>query len=59
MSLLTQLSVDLLLDVFKLNIILLDVDVAVSEQSAHLLHISWSDHVVAMGSGHGLGQSYE
>jgi len=59
LSLLMKLSVDFLLDVFEFNIVLLDVDVTVSEKSANLLHIGWSHPVVAVSSGHGLRESDE
>lgn len=57
LSLFVELSVDLLLDVLKLDVVLLDVDVGVSEESADLLHVGWSHPVVAVGSSHGLRES--
>ena len=57
LSLLMELSVDFLLNILKLNVIFLDVDVTVSEKSAHLLDVGWSHPIVTMSSGHGLRQS--
>jgi hypothetical protein len=54
-----ELSIDLFLDILKLNIILLDVDVAISEKSADLLDIGWSYLVVAVSPCHGFRQSDE
>lgn len=54
-----KLSVDFFLNILKLNVVLLNVDVTVSEESANLLHIGWSHPVVAVSSSHSLRESNE
>ena len=49
--------VDGLLQLFELDVVLLDVDVAVAEETADFADVVWRDLIGAVGTGHGLGES--
>lgn len=57
LSSLREVDVYLLLELLELDVVLGDVDVAVSQKSANFANIIWSDGVVAVRSGQGFGET--